>query len=513
MDCGSNTFRLVVFEYRHGGPFRLVDEVREAVRISAGERDGVLAEPALERAERAARLFAAAIRGSRADEVVAVATSAIRDARNRDEALGRLADAGLPVRVIDERTETRAGYLGAVNSTTLRDGGVLDIGGGSLQIAEVRNRRLGEGISRPLGAVRMTERFLTDAPTTRRQVKALQRHVAEVLADAPWLEGLGGRFVGIGGAIRTLARIDQKRIGYPLDELHGYVLTTDALDEVAELIRTRSSAERRRLPGLKSDRSDIMLAGAVVAREALRIADVDRIEVCGQGLREGLFYERLLAPEDPPLIGDVRRASVRNLAALYGYDRPHAEHVAALASTLHAAIARLDLVSDDQWEREMLWAAGILHDTGTLVDYNDHHKHGHYLVMGAGLPGFDHRELAIVALLVRSHRKRMRAPGALGALLVADDKGRLARMAACLRLAEALERTRDQGVRDVSAERDGRGVALVLQVDGDPELPVWAAADDARVLGRTLGVEVRLRGEPAPAAARAIAPALSRPRA
>ena len=256
-----------------------------------------------------------------------------------------------------------------------------------------------------------------------------------------------------------------------------------------------------------------MLAGAVVAREALRVADVDRIEVCGQGLREGLFYERLLAPEDPPLIGDVRRASVRNLAALYGYDRPHAEHVAALASTLHAAIARLDLVSDDPWEREMLWAAGILHDTGTLVDYNDHHKHGHYLVMSAGLPGFDHRELAIVTLLVRSHRKRMRAPGALGALLVADDKGRLARMAACLRLAEALERTRDQGVRDVTAERDGRGVALVLQVDGDPELPVWAAAEDARVLGRTLGVEVRLRGEPAPAAARAIAPALSRPTA
>lgn len=492
MDCGSNTFRLVVFEFRPGGPYVLVDEVREAVRISADERDGVLAPSAVERAERAALLFAAVIRGSRVDEVIAVATSAIRDAANRDEVLDRLAAAGLSVRVLDEAEETRYGYLGAINSTTLVDGGVLDIGGGSVQVAQVRDRRLVQGVSRPLGAVRMTERHLSSAPTPRRALRALEQHATEVLGDADWLGHVQGKLIGIGGAIRTIARVDQKRVGYPIDELHGYVLTAKALDAVIELIRTRSAGERRRLPGLKSDRSDIALAGAVVARQTMRLTGADHLEVCGQGLREGLFYERFLAPADPPLIADVRRDGVRNIAARYGYDRLHAEHVAALAMELHHSLADLGLVPDDPWERELIWAGGLLHDAGTLVDYNDHHKHGHYLVMSAGLPGHSHRELALVSLLVRSHRKRMRAPGPLGALLEPDDRDRLRRMAACLRLAEALERPRDRSVRSARATRVGHGLRIELEVSHDPDLPIWSAAPETAGLSRALGVEIEL---------------------
>jgi exopolyphosphatase/guanosine-5'-triphosphate,3'-diphosphate pyrophosphatase len=239
-----------------------------------------------------------------------------------------------------------------------------------------------------------------------------------------------------------------------------------------------------------------MLAGAVVAREAMRVAGVDRLEVCGQGLREGMFYERYLAPADPPLIADVRRTAVRNLAANYHYDRAHAEHVAQLATSLHESLAGIDVIPDDPWERDMLWAAGVLHDTGTLVDYNDHHKHGHYLVLSAGLPGYTHRELAVVATLVRSHRKRLRAPGPLAPLLADGDRERIRRMAACLRLAEALERTRDRAVRRLHADRVDGVPRVRLEVDGDPDLAAWSAEAETTALARALDVELRLEGEP-----------------
>lgn len=502
VDCGSNTFRLVVFEYRDGGPFTLVDEVRESVRISAGETDGVLAPPALERASRAARLFSAVLRGAGVEEAVTVATSAIRDARNQAEVLALLRRSGLDVRVLDEDEETWYGYLGAVNSTTLRDGAVLDIGGGSLQVSQVRDRHLIRGASRPLGAVRMTERFVPEMPTPRRQVRALERHIESVLGELGWIEEAGGRLVAIGGALRTVARIDQKRVNYPVDELHGYVLTAEALDEVIEMVRPTSGPERRRLPGLKSDRSDITLAGAVAARVVMRMLGVTRMEICGQGLREGLFYERFLAPASPPLIADVRRETIRNIGGTYGYDHPHADQVALLAVDTLLGLVGAGLAPDDPWEREMLWAASKLHDVGKLVDYNDHHKHGHYLVMSSGLPGYDHRELAMITLLVRSHRKRLASPGALGALLARGDVERLRRLAACLRLAESLERTRDRSVQGVRVRRVSGGVEIEVTAGGDPDLAVWSAAGEAADLGRALRTEVHLVGRPAGARGR-----------
>ena len=141
-------------------------------------------------------------------------------------------------------------------------------------------------------------------------------------------------------------------------------------------------------------------------------AGVEGVEICAQGLREGIFYERFLSPADPPLIPDVRRQSVLNLVETYRCDVPHAEHVTALALAVYDELARLGLQTMDRRERELLWAAGMLHDAGVLVDYNDHHKHGFYLVLNAGLPGYRHRELAMIALLVRAHRKALPNAGA-----------------------------------------------------------------------------------------------------
>jgi exopolyphosphatase/guanosine-5'-triphosphate,3'-diphosphate pyrophosphatase len=493
VDLGSNTFRLVVFRHSPGGGFRLADEIREPVRLAAGAPDGRLAPEAIERAARAARLFASFAGAAGIDEVIPVATSALRDAANRDQALERIGAAGgLRARVLSAGEEARYGVLGALNSTTLRDGLVLDVGGGSVQVGLVHGRALERSASEPLGAVRMTEAFLGTARPARGALKALRRHVAGRLAPLDWIARRGGRLLGVGGSVRTLAVMAQKRDGYPLDEVHGFVLTREALGALIEDMAALPARSRDRLPGLKTDRADIMLGGAVVVDAVMERVGADRLEVCAQGLREGVFYERYLAPRDPPLFPDVRRASVLNVARVYRYDAPHAEHVAALALNLYEELARLGLHAGDDAEREWLWAAGLLHDVGVLVDYNDHHKHSYYLVLNAGLPGFGHRELALVALLVRAHRKGPVSLEGLGAVLEPGDEDRLGRLAACLRIAEHLERGRANLVRSVSAARDAGTVRVTVAGEGDARLAVWSAAQQAGVFERGFGRRLEL---------------------
>lgn len=485
IDMGSNTFRLVVFRYRPGGSFQLVDEIRHAVRLSGGAGPQGLHPDALARAGHAAELYRAFCAAAGIDDVAAVTTSAVRDGANREEALAALSVRGaLEIRVLSEREEAWYGFLGAVNSTTLTDGNVLDLGGGSVQVSQVEARRLGQVISRPLGAVRMTERFLAAERPGRSDVRALRRHVAHELESLDWLAGAGGQMVGIGGTIRTLASMHQRSIRYPLmGELHGFHLPRKGIASLIDAMLELPASERSRIPGLKQDRADITLAGAIVIEEVLRHADVESIQICSQGLREGLFYERFLAPSDPPLIPDIRRQSVMNLVDTYRCDLPHATHVCALALQMYDELTRLGLHAGEPAEREMLWAAGMLHDAGVLVDYNDHHKHGYYLVLNAGLPGYAHRELAMIAVLVRGHRKAQPSLAPLEEILERDDDAdTLRRLAACLRLAEQLERGRARGIRTLTLEAGKSTLRIRVEAIGDTSVALWSAALESPVV-------------------------------
>src|SRR3954466_9094886 len=204
VDLESNSFRLVVFAAADGW-WKRTDEIYEAVRIGAGlQESGALSEERIERALAVVEVFAHFCKatGIRARDVVALATSAIRDATNSDAFLER---AGLPVRVLSVDEEAYYGYLAAVNSTTLTEGAVLDLGGGSLQLTRVKGREVRKMGSWPLGAVRMTERFLEGGgPASKKQLKTLRAHVGSELESAPWLAKAGPRLVGLGGTVRNL---------------------------------------------------------------------------------------------------------------------------------------------------------------------------------------------------------------------------------------------------------------------------------------------------------------------
>ena len=216
------------------------------------------------------------------------------------------------------------------------------------------------------------------------------------------------------------------------------------------------------------------------------------MEVTEEGLREGIFFERYLAPADPPLFLDVRGASVRNLALQHRVDIVHATRVAELALGMYDSLRDEGVKVGNGKMRELLWAAAMLHDVGKTIDYDDHHIHSKYLILGAGLPGYSPRELAIIALLARYHRTGNPEPHGRGSLLDDGDRERMRRSAALLRIAEYLERGRDGAVQEAKLVANGSGMRLELVTDGDPVLAKWGAQRQAPLFAEAFGRDLIL---------------------
>ena len=494
---GSNSFRLVVFTAADGW-WKRTDEIYLAVRIGAGlEASGELGSKPMKRAMEAAEVFAHFCNASGIEgrDIQAAATSAIRDAANRQVFLDRVREeTGLEVRVLSREEEARFGSLAAVNSTPLADGAVLDLGGGSLQLVEVLSRHPGRLGSWPLGSVRMTEHFLADDdPPSKKARKALRAHVAATLErEAGWLARSGRRIVGIGGTVRNLAAAAQAEAGHPSNGVQGFAIAREQLGDLINKLASMKAADRGSVKGIKEGRADVILAGALVVAAVLDLGGFEAIEVTEAGLREGIFFDSYL-DGDPPLFDDVRRTSVVNLAARYHVDPAHTEHVARLALGLFDELAEAGLHDGDRWERELLFSACVLHDIGMSVDYDDHHQHSRYLILNAGLPGFDTREVALIAQAARYHRKGTPEFGELGPLAQDGDAERLNRMALLLRLAEDLERSRDQSVRAAHVASDDGTVRLELETEGSAAVERWAAQREVDLFDRAFGRRLKVQ--------------------
>jgi exopolyphosphatase/guanosine-5'-triphosphate,3'-diphosphate pyrophosphatase len=472
--------------------FKLLDEVRETVRLAEGVgEDGQLKPTPMARGVEAMKLFNSFCRSTGVQRVEPVATSAVRDATNQAEFLIRVErESGLKLRVLTTEQEAYYGYLGAANALELRDAFLVDIGGGSTEVTAIRGRALLRSFSAPAGVIRFTERYVRSDPISKSDFKALEHAAAAIFAGLDWLADTSGTMLaGIGGTIRTLADIDQKAHGYPLDRVHGYAFTRERLENIIEMLRGMNQRQREDVPGLSRDRADLILAGAVIVHQLMRRGHFADITVSGQGLREGLFYEQFLVGESPPLFSDMRGFSVQNLARVYNYEAIHAAKVRELSLSLFDQLQPLH--GYGAWERELLGYAATLHDIGTVVSYYDHHKHGAYLVINSALQGFNHREIALLALLVRYHRKGDIAADQYRDVFQAGDTARIARLAALLRLAEYLERSKSQVIQGLHVEL-GDSIRVVTRAIGDATVEIWDANRSAGLFRKAFGRDIQV---------------------
>ena len=369
---------------------------------------------------------------------------------------------------------------------------MVELGGGSLQLVAVEGRRALRSASLALGALRLTERFLPgDGKPSGKAIKRLRAHVSQALGELGWLPETGRRLVAVGGAARNLAAAAQRRTGFADGGVQGFALTVDSLAELVDELAELSPAERGAVPGSSP-------AGATSSSPRADVSDGAR----GRWLRRARGHRGRPARGGVPgrHVARQRRAPVRRRARRRGPQprgpvrgRPPPRGARRRAVAADARLARRRRADAAlRRRRELLWAAAMLHDVGMAVTYDDHHKHSHYLIMQGGLPGFDPRERALIALMCRYHRKGTPKLGEWAALADPGDEELLARCATILRLAEHLERGRDRSVAAVRLRPGEGGIDLHVEADGDLTLARWSVeryGDDRsfeRVFGRRL---------------------------
>ena len=501
IDIGSNSARLALLEVYEDRAFKLVDELRETLRLGEQlDESGFLTPAAIQRTLEICRVLARFCTAHRVTHVIGVATSALRRARNGPEIVERIkAETGLRINIISGDEEAYYDYVAAVNSSAAADSVVVDIGGGSVQVVRARARAATHKTSLPLGAITLTGAFLNRDKPTNKQLRALEKHIGSNFRDLSWLNGQddsaaharnGGLaaaqaaqpaaafakngkpvLIGIGGTVRNLAKIYRRKTGYPLDLLHGMILPIGAVEDIYAMLRKMNLEDRRKLPGLSTKRADIIVAGAAVVCGLARTIGAKTLAISGRGLREGLFFNHVLGGElVEPRVPDPAQFATTNLMRYYNVDEAHAHHVATLALSLFDQLAPVHAL--DPGNRRLLHMAALLHDVGVAVNYYNHDEHGFYLLTHTGIDGLTHRELVIVACLVAMHNGNggpLKRWPAYQSLLGKRDIEAVTKLGAILQLSEALDRSESRLVEAVHCAISGGRRAISLSLNADPD--------------------------------------------
>ncbi|MGZ8566303.1 MAG: Ppx/GppA phosphatase family protein, partial [Actinomycetota bacterium] len=317
IDIGSNSGRMIVFRLRENEHLDVVEDARAPLRLARDLRDSrEFGEAAIARVVEALHDFRAVADGAGATRIVAVATSAVRDADDGQRLVEKAHRIGIPLQVIDGALEARLGFLGAVHDLPVADGYTMDVGGGSVELSRFTDRRLQGTWTLPLGSLRVSDRFLLHDPPSDKDLSKLRRHVASTLEGSALVEPRRGEeIVGIGGTVRNLAKIDLRRRDDGMPLLHGHELSKHRLDEILVELATRTMKRRAQLPGLNPDRADTIVGGALVVQGVMAHTGTDRLIVSSRGLREGLALDAF--DRNVPSAAWVRTISVATLAARF----------------------------------------------------------------------------------------------------------------------------------------------------------------------------------------------------
>jgi exopolyphosphatase/guanosine-5'-triphosphate,3'-diphosphate pyrophosphatase len=502
IDIGTNSIHLIVVELDpRFGTSRTLTKAREMVRLGAGDAlaRGYLGRKAIERGVAAISRFAAEARKAGAAEIRAVATSAVREAKNRGEFVAAVRSAcGVTVEVLSELDEARLIHLGVSRGFQLTSAGVciIDIGGGSTEIIVADESRPYFLHSVKLGSLRLYEEYLRDGKPSgyramRKRVTGLLSPLAEQLAEFRF-----EMVVGTSGTIMGLATLDAARAGTPVARTHGYHLRLDSLRKLQAQMVRMTPEERRKMPGMNPRRSDIIVAGNAILMEALRTLGRDEIVVCERALREGIvvdFLERNVAVARR--LGDERTRRFDQVHALgrrFGHDGVHETQVANLALQLFDRLR--DLHALEPVDRDALFAAALLHDIGRSISESSHHKHGAYIVRNAVLEGWRADEIELIAALVRYHRRSLPKP-THAEYSAADTtrKRKIGILGGILRIADGLDSRHLGVVGGVEARALGTRLELVATAEQDVTTEVASAIYKSDMLARTLGLPITIR--------------------
>lgn len=497
---GTNSVHAIFAELMASGGFRILGREKELVRLG----DGTMVTRRLNADAMAAALSAmqrivhlAKHRGM--EKIIAVATSAIREAVNGGTLLDRIRDeTRVKVKIITGEEEGRLIYLAIKNSLEFngRNALIIDIGGGSTEIICGSNQKSFWIESLKLGANRLSQTFPFSDPPTKSEIDKLEEHVRQKLKiiDKRWSQDKKAEFlVGSSGTLQNLASMVLADRGEADLTARNTEVTRDELKAKIKELAGMDMARRQKARGLDARRADMILHGLVVLNELMKTTGLERIVVCDKALREGLIYDtieknrkRLQIEQDIP---DVRRRSVITLQRLCEEDLQHANQSARLSLALYDALK--DEHGFKAKERELLEYAALLHDIGYHISYDKHHKHAYYLIKNADLTGFTSEEITTIAWVARLHRRSVPKRGSEEFSEMTEEQVRTIRyLGGILRVADALDHSHFSLVKNISVNTSKNEITITLYSDAEIQWEIHEATIRKDLLEKESGKNI-----------------------
>lgn len=465
IDIGSNSVHLVVAVYHNeNGYFSVIDDAKVNVRLGEGmTRTGRLDPERMDVGVNTMKIYRRMIDAYQLDQVIATATAAVRKAENGDEFVRRVKEeADIDINVIPGEQEAMYDYLGVVNTIDIKDGLLMDIGGGSTELVLIQNREKKAGVSLPFGAVDLAEKFnLTDKPK-KSDLEKLHVFLEGAFSQYPLLaEAKGYPVIGVGGTIRNMGRIHRRMTDYPLEIAQNYRMSRKDVKTVCEKTAAMDYQERKNIKGLSKARADIFIGASQAVMEIMGAIDSDRLIISKAGLRDGLLYESIGYGEGD-LIPEVFEYSLVNTARQLDVNCIHAYQVYRISRKLFNELAPIHGLPLSRTLDKSLRTAAMLHDSGIKIQYSNHQLHSFYLILNAGINGLTHKEMLIAAFSALNHRtgKKVQVDAEYAKMLTKQDLNIIDVFSSILQIAEYLDRDMDGVVRDVNCVISDDAVTL-----------------------------------------------------
>ena len=473
IDIGTNSIRCIVVEVDKAGKYKVLDDEKTTVRLGEGlVGDGAISPAAWQRAMEALTQMKKIVDGYGVIGIEAVATSAVRRANNGVEFVAEVAEQiGLDIAVISGEDEADLALTSALNNFDMDRTryALVDIGGGSVEVVTALGNHIEEIFSLDLGAVVLTEHFISRDAVGRRDYRRLRKHVNKTLKGAVPGEQVPVQcLLGSGGTMTSIAAMvmAMRKEGY--GSIHGYEVLRSEVVHLLQMLLRKDLKERGSIPGLSPDRADIIVAGVTVVDELMELFKVNTLRINERGIREGLILKGLKKNNLLPAGKEPQnwRNGVLEFARSCHNDEEHALQVASLSLQIFSEVASTFSLSDKS--RQMLEAAALLHDVGYFIGYSGHHKHSYHLVRHADLFGFTPREREIIAQIARYHRKSLpKKKHESFVRLSTQDQLLVMRLGGILRLADGLDRRRNSLVEAIDCYLSPSAFLIRLNGGGD----------------------------------------------
>jgi exopolyphosphatase / guanosine-5'-triphosphate,3'-diphosphate pyrophosphatase len=496
IDIGTNSLHMVVVQIKPELPaFSVIAREKDTVRL--GDRDattGNLNPENIEKAIQALSRYQTIAQSLGAQEIIAVATSATREAPNGQEFIARIAqEIGLKVDLISGVEEARRIYLGVLSGVEFDNipRVMIDIGGGSTEIILGDTEEPRTLSSTKIGAVRLKRELITSDPISDKEFIYLQayitgqleRSIEEVKSHLQPAEKM--LMVGTSGTIENACNIiAREKNELWTGRLHGFVLQRSDVEILVQKLRRMTLVERTQIPGISERRAEIILPGLMILAQAMTALKMDSLTLCERSLREGVIVDWMLAHG---LVEDrlryqssIKERSTLKIASKYGVDIAHGQHVATLALQLFDDLQQHQLHQHPITARRYLWSAAVLHNSGHFVSHSAHHKHSYYLIRYGELLGYNELEIEIIANLARYHRKTMpKKKHENYQLLSRENRLLVSQLGAILRVAIALDRRTIGAVQNISCDwapttRKFQIQLIPKDANDDCQLELWS---------------------------------------